>query len=204
MTSDSVRQSARRPITPDGHSRTNSRRVGGAGGWPTTLADVAAGLDVLADLDDVPTDDVVTVGHSAGGHLAVWLAARHRLAASAPGADPVVRPVAAVSQAGVVALDDAIEARLGDGAVEDLLGGREPDRLAVADPAGLVPLGVPVVCVHGTEDDTVPVAQSRALLRRMRAVGDDCVVRELPGGHMDVIDPAHPLWLAVLDELRRL
>ncbi len=53
------------------------RRVGNGGGWPATFADVAAGIDLLADLD-VDTCAVVAIGHSAGGHLAAWAAGRQR------------------------------------------------------------------------------------------------------------------------------
>ena len=78
------------------------RRVGQeGGGWPGTLEDAAAAADAVVGLEGVDATRVVTVGHSAGGHLALWLAARHRIAAGAPGADPRVRPCGAVSQAGV-------------------------------------------------------------------------------------------------------
>ena len=71
------------------------RRVGQeGGGWPGTLEDVAAAADAVPGLDGVDPSRVVTVGHSAGGHLALWLAARHRIAAGAPGAEPRLRPFA--------------------------------------------------------------------------------------------------------------
>ena len=113
------------------------RRVGQAGGgWPGTLDDVAAALDRLAEVDDVDTRRVVTCGHSAGGHLAVWLAARHRLAPGMPGAGPRVRPVAAIAQAGVLDLQRAHEEGLGDGAVAGLLG---RDDVPSASPPPLPP-----------------------------------------------------------------
>jgi len=196
------------PLVPSllaqGHVVANLeyRRVGGAGGWPTTLADVAAGVDALADVEVVDPDRVVTVGHSAGGHLAVWAAVRHLLPPDAPGADPVVRPCAAVSQAGV--LDLAGASGLGAGAVEALLGGTSEDRLDVADPSRLLPAGVPVVLVHGADDEIVPLAQSEAYLAAATAAGDAPLLLVGPGGHFSVIDPAHDRWadvLAVLPEL---
>lgn len=170
------------------------RRVGQAGGgWPGTLADVAAGLDRLAEMDGVDATRIATCGHSAGGHLAVWLAARHRLPAGAIGADPVVRPVAAVAQAGVLDLHRGHEERLGGGAVEALLGvpDAHAERYATASPAALAPLGVDQLLVHGTADDVVPVTQSRI----HAALDPRAVLAEVEGGdHFDVIDPGHEAW----------
>lgn len=179
------------------------RRVGGAGGWPATFVDVAAALDHLASLDDLP-EPVVTVGHSAGGHLAVWAASRHRLPDGAPGAGPRLRPCAAVAQAGMVDLGASAEATLGNGAVAELVGGtpeQVPDRYAVADPAALLPVGVPIVLIHGEDDRIVPVEISRRYAERADAAGDGVELVTLPGGHFEAIDPAHPLWQAVVERL---
>jgi acetyl esterase/lipase len=182
------------------------RRVGQeGGGWPGTLEDAAAAIDHLAELAAVGTGRVVTVGHSAGGHLAVWLAARHRLPAGAPGAMPRVRPGAAVSQAGVVDLVRGDADDLGPGACAALLGGSAdevPDRYAVASPAALLPLGVPVLLVHGSRDVDVPVLQSRAYEAAARAAGDEVELVEVPDAdHFDVVEVDHPAWLAVVERL---
>lgn len=196
------------PLVPsllaDGHVVVNIeyRRVGGDGGWPTTLTDVAAAVDALADVEGVDPARVVTVGHSAGGHLAVWAAARHRLPPNAPGAGPRVEPCLAVSQAGVVVLDEAIAADLGAGAVTDLLGGEDPERIRVADPAAWLPLDVPVHLVHAPGDQQVPLAQSEAWVERATGAGDVATLTTAPGGHFSVIDPGHELWEAVLASLR--
>ncbi|MHA6781280.1 alpha/beta hydrolase family protein [Pseudonocardia saturnea] len=184
------------------------RRVGNGGGWTATFDDVAAALDRLDGLDPrLDLDRVVAVGHSAGGHLAAWLAARPGLPAGAPGAgaggERTVRLRGAVSQAGVLDLVDAAEQGVGGSAVTDLLGGTPaqfPDRYALASPAARVPIGVPVVCVHGTSDGNVPIRQSE---RFAAASGDELVT--LPGvDHFAVIDPRTDAWRACRDAAIRL
>ena len=175
------------------------RRVGQeGGGWPGTLEDVAAAVDRLADVDEVDAARVVTCGHSAGGHLALWLAARPRIPPGMPGADPRVTPVAAIAQAGVCDLDRARRDDLGGGAVEGLLGPPDKARDAAASPAALAPLGVPQLLVHGGADDIVPVSQSR----NHASLDPDAELVELAGvDHFEVIEPASPAWAAVLDRL---
>ena len=186
------------------------RRVGqDGGGWPGTLEDAAAAVDALAALDGVDGARIVTAGHSAGGHLALWLAARHRIAAGQPGAGPRVRPCGAVSQAGVTDLVRGAADGLGGDACRALLGGREPaeapERYAAASPAALLPLGVPQLLVHGALDDVVPPAQSRDYAAAARAAGDAVELVELAGAdHFDVIEADGPAWAAVLRWLERL
>jgi acetyl esterase/lipase len=176
------------------------RRVGQeGGGWPGTFEDVAAAIDHLADVEEIDEARVATCGHSAGGHLSLWLAGRHRLTGGV-GASPRVRPVAAVSQAGVCDLERAWRDDLGDGAVEDLLGplSEGSDRLPAASPSALVPLGVPQLLVHGVEDDVVPVAQSRDYATREPSAE----LLELEGlDHFDVVDVEHPAWAVTRDWL---
>jgi acetyl esterase/lipase len=157
---------------------------------------VAAAIDHLAELD-VDTSAVVTVGHSAGGHLAVWAAGRHLLPAGAPGAQPGVRITAAVAQAGVLDLATAARERVGGTAVPDLLGGSPaavPERYELADPMYRIPLPQPVLCVHSRADESVPYAQSEAYVVAARAAGAPALLHEVPGDHMAVIDPATPAW----------
>jgi acetyl esterase/lipase len=183
------------------------RRTGplGGGGWPETFLDVAAGVDALAGVAGLDLTRVATVGHSAGGHLALWAAARGRLPVGAPGAGPVVRPALAVSLAGVPDLAAAHRAGVGGGAVARLMGGgpdRVPERYAVGSPAELLPLGVPQRLVHGAADDIVPAELSRVHARRARAEGDACDLVVLPGvGHFEPIDPASRAWAAALGGL---
>jgi acetyl esterase/lipase len=184
---------------------------GNRGGWPRTFDDVAAAVDALAGpVQDavggrLPLDRVVAVGHSAGGHLATWLATRPGLPAGAPGAAPLVELRGVVSQAGVLDLVDAAERRVGSGAVQALLGGDPsdvPDRYALASPIARLPIGVPVVCVHGTADVNVPIRQSE---RFVAAAGAEAELVTLPGAdHMALIDPSSAAWRACRDALERL
>ena len=185
------------------------RRVGQeGGGWPGTFEDVAAAADALAEIESADASRVVTIGHSAGGHLAVWLAARHRLPPGVPGALPRVRPRAAVSQAGIVDLARGADDRLGDGACVALLGGSPgevPERYAAASPASLLPLGVPVLLVHGGRDDIVPPSQSRDYADAARVAGDSVELGEAAeADHFDVIEPDHELWSLTCRWLERV
>ena len=184
------------------------RRVGqDGGGWPGTLEDVAAGIDALRGVSEVDADRVVVVGHSAGGQLALWSAARRRLPRGAPGARPVVVPRAAVSQAGVCDLAAGSHENLGDGAVDAFLGGSpesHPNRYAVASPTALLPLGVPQLLVHGSRDEDVPLSQSREHLAAAKAAGDEVGLLELDADHFDVIDPEHAAWHEVAGRLTSL
>jgi len=176
------------------------RRVGAGGGWPTTLDDVAAALDALPDVPGarrLDLTDVTVLGHSAGGHLAAWAAGRGRLPSGAPGAGPRVPVTAAVLQAGVLDLAAAVAADLGAGATTDLLGGTPtdvPERYAATDPVRLLPTGVPVLCVHGAADTTVPPDQSERYAAAATAAGDQVEVIAVPGDHMAVIDVAGEAW----------
>ena len=187
------------------------RRVGGHGGWPATLEDVAAAADLLAGpVQDaaegrLPLDRVVGLGHSAGGQLATWLAARPGLPNGAPGAHPLVRLHGVVSQAGVLDLANAAEQGVGNGAVDDLLGGppdAHPERYALASPVARLPIGVPVVCVHGDADLNVPIRQSE---RFVAAAGDAAELITLPGvDHFAVIDAAAHAWRVCRESVERL
>lgn len=182
------------------------RRVGAGGGWPTTLLDVAAAIDHLADLD-VDTQRVAAVGHSAGGQLVTWAASRPRLPEGAPGTAPRVVLAGAVSQAGVLDLRTAAATGVGQTAVPDLLGGGPdavPERYAVADPIALVPAPTPVVCVHGRHDDTVPLALSSRYVAAACRAGGRARLVETDGDHFTLIDPDAPDWAMAVDALGEL
>ena len=171
-------------------------------GWPGMFGDVAAALDRLPELigpyGPVP-GRTVWAGHSAGGHLALWGALRHRLPADSPWhlpEPPAVDRVVALAACSDLAL--CAEWELDGDAVEAMMGGTPadiPERYAVADPVALLPVTVPVVLLHGTEDDRVPIGVSRAFLEKAKASGTPVESRELPGlEHFALIDPLSPAW----------
>jgi acetyl esterase/lipase len=166
--------------------------------WPATLVDVASGVDRLSTLDaPLDLDAVGVVGHSAGGHLALWVAGRTLLPPGVPGAQPLVTPAAAVGLAPVADLRLAERDGLGDGAPAALLGGSSmdvPERWAAADPARFAGHGVPVLLAHGTQDESVPVSQSEAYATAARDAGDRVEIALDDVDHMSVIEPASPLW----------
>ena len=163
------------------------RRVGAGGGWPATFDDVEAATRA-ADAGRLP---LVTLGHSAGGHLALWAAARCGAAL-------------AVAQAGVVDLEDAWRRGLSARAAGELLGGSPeevPERYASASPAALLPLGVRQLLVHGRDDDTVPVEMSRGYALRAGEAGDDVELVETDEGHFECLDPQSESWRAIVERL---
>ncbi|MCW2791125.1 MAG: alpha/beta hydrolase [Nocardioides sp.] len=175
------------------------RRVGNGGGAPATLDDVAAGMDRLAGLDlDLST--VVTLGHSAGGHLAAWAASRGRFDQWAGGVDVT----AVVSQAGVLDLRSAYDERLGAGALAAFLGHAPGPADAPADPQQQLPLDVPVWCVHGEDDVIVPITQSEAYVDAATAAGARAELVRVAGDHFVVIDPDSDAWATTLAHLATL
>lgn len=172
-------------------------------GWPATLEDVAAAYDHLVTSDRVDPGRISVVGHSAGGHLALWLASRHNLPAGAPGSDSTApRPAAVVAQAPVAALADGARARLGDGgdAVQALVGGEPdevPERYAVADPLQLLPTGVRTTCVHAPDDPLVPVQQSEIYC----AEAELATLTKIGQGHFEHLDPGSAACAAMREGL---
>ena len=176
------------------------------GGWPGTLHDVADAIDQLTDVAEDHSLDltrVALVGHSAGGHLALWSAGRAALPTASPGADPTVVPLLAIGQGPVVDLRRAAEQHVGDGAVLDFLDGPPdavPDRYDAATPR--LSAGPRMVAVVGSEDDVVPPefsvdgAQPGAIQ----------VITIDGADHMVLIEPDSEPWAAVrslLDEALR-
>ncbi|MDG4804080.1 prolyl oligopeptidase family serine peptidase [Micromonospora sp. WMMD980] len=180
------------------------RRTGPPGdGRPHPLTDVLTGVAALPGLaaaalpGRVAAVPPVLVGHSAGGHLALYAAAH------APDSVAGVLALAPVAD-----LAEAYRLDLDGGAVAALLGGGPadvPDRYADADPSALVPIRVRTVVVHGTLDQQVPVATSRSWVAADRASGGDATLVELPEcEHFGLIAPDSAAWPRVVEALRSL
>lgn len=190
------------------YRRTN----GGDGGWPETFLDVASGVDCLAsalEASGLEPGPRVGIGHSAGGHLALWAAGRHKLPPEAPGALPESRRCldAVISQAGVLDLALAESLSLSDHAARLLMGctpEKDPDRWRWADPADRLPLGIRLLMLHGTTDDDVPVGMGRTFARRARAAGDSVDYLEFAGDHYGLITPGDRAWEMCVEGLVRL
>ena len=185
------------------------RRIGrSGGGWPTTFDDVAAAVDALADVDaPLDLDRVVLLGHSAGGQLALWAAGRDGLPAGAPGEGPRVHPRAVVATAPVTDLERLGGLTAPGGLVNRLLGGgpaEVPERYALTSPIRRVPLRMPALLVHGAEDRTVSVGQSRRYAQAARAAGARVELVEPRAAHRDHVDPRSTAWAAVTSRLPAL
>ncbi|MFD3804842.1 alpha/beta hydrolase [Streptomyces sp. NPDC058611] len=184
-----------------------------AGRWPETFDDVAAALDALpalaaAALPDADVRRTVVTGHSAGGHLALWAAARHVLPAGSPWRLP-----SAPMLRGVVALapiaDFAVAEKLGvcGGASAQLLGGLEhfAERLPYADPSALLPTGIATAVVQGRDDIVVPERVAESYVAAAARAGELVGLTLLDGvGHFPLIDPAADACAVVLEEIAQL
>jgi acetyl esterase/lipase len=183
--------------------------LGGGGGWPATLIDVGAALDYLAVIEnEVDIARVVTCGHSAGGQLALWAAARGRLPAASPGAGGAVSVRGAVSLSGIVDLEEADRLALGAQATARFMGGHwneQSDRYRHASPRALLPLGVPQALIHAGNDSVVPRSLSRDYQTLATSLGDSSRYLLVDGiGHRHLINPKGRGWAIAVSELERI
>ena len=166
------------------------RRLGDGGGWPTTFSDVRTAIEALP----VAAERVVAIGHSAGGQLAVWAASEGLVGE-------------AVSQAGALDLDELSRLGTSNAVVNALLGGTPdevPHRYAEASPRRRLPVGAPLLLVHGERDDDVPVHVSREFADAAREAGDDCELVVIGDeGHYEHLEPGSRCWEAVTAWLER-
>ena len=170
------------------------------GGWPGTFTDVAAAADylrVLRKKHPLDLERVIVMGHSAGGQLALWLAAQKKY----PGSSPLARD-APLKVAGVVALGPITDMRefqtrelrsCGNPAIESVLGGLPdavPDRVRMVSPIELLPLRVPTVLVAGQQDGIAPESALNLYATAARLKGDRVQIFTSPNeGHFDALAP---------------
>lgn len=196
------------------------RRVGSTGGgFPATFQDAAAGFDYIATLAKTyPLDlgRVVAVGHSAGGHLAFWLAGRHHIPAESPLHNP--QPVTPLH--GVIALAGAVDLRLvidlsgyftfahDKNEVYSLMGGTPafvPDRYKAGDPGQLLPLNVRQLLIQGSEDQQIPAQLPDRYANAARRMGENVSVTIIPlADHFDVVDPQSRAWPGIQAAIRKM
>ena len=188
------------------------RRVGNAGGgWPGTFQDVGLAADALRTVArEQPLDlsRVISIGHSAGGHLALWLAARSRIPATSElyAKDPL-RLVAAVNLDGPGDLKAMLAAQqtiCGRPVITELMGGSQEERAEryrAASPAELLPIGIRVESFTGRAFG----AQNAAYEAAAKHAGDTMEATTIAGaGHFAFIDPQSEVWPQVLAAARRL
>ncbi len=200
-------------LTADGFAVWNIeyRRVGNGGGFPETFEDVANAAEFLRLIATEYHLDVRTIfsmGHSAGGHLALWLAARHRI----PSQSCLYRKEAleikgVIALAGVADLIDAAERNLGKSATQALLGGTAadlPERYAATSPCSLLPFNVPQWHIIGRYDESVPVDYLQKYVDTASLYGV-VLLDILPDvGHFELVDPDTTAWETVRNAILRL
>ena len=173
------------------------------GGYPNTLTDVGMAIDKLRDLAPIYNlnlDRVITVGHSAGGHLGVWVGARHLFPVGHPLRGPDPLPLhASVALAGIMNLAAYLNINPCGEFVDDFMGGTPaevPERYALASPSELLPIGLDTTLVQGTLDDIVPPELAEHYRDDAKAAGDHHVkLKKIhDANHFDVITPTSPAW----------
>jgi acetyl esterase/lipase len=192
------------------------RRLGQPGsGWPGTYLDVAHGIDhlrTIAPQYKLDLGRLVILGHSAGGHLAMWAAARSRVPKGS--ALYVANPLPAsgvIDLAGPVDMTAHIreyETLCGDSVITTLLGGAPsavPDRYAQASPMALLPLGVPQVIAIGTYEEFIPRNLVDAYVSAAAKAGDSTRVLFFPGaGHFEIASASQWTWPRIETAIRSL
>lgn len=179
------------------------RRIGDkGGGWPGTFQDVAAAADFLTGIASdfsLDLEHTIALGHSAGGHLALWLASRTNLEEKSPlfRKNPL-RLIGVISLAGVGDLELAHQTEICGQAVRDLMGGSPsdfPERYLQGSPSRLLPLRIRQILIQGKLDSIVPPESVEAYLAVANRSGDEIDIVMIDGaGHFEVVIPGSVAW----------
>lgn len=177
------------------------------GGYPGTFLDAAAAADALrthAARYNLDIEPLVATGHSAGGHLALWLAARARLPATSKLRTPDPQKITGVvSLGGLPDLEEAARAP-GSGCGTEVIAQLTGGSFADTSVPRLAPLGIPQVLVNGRQDRIIPTAYAEGYAAPMRAAGDSVAVRMLDAtGHVELIAPDTAAWKVAVEEIER-
>ena len=192
------------------------RRLGEPGsGWPGTYLDVGRAVDhvrTIASEYRLDLNRVAVVGHSAGGHLAMWAASRHRLPATSElyAANPL--PIrGAMDLAGPVGMTANIagyEAICDGPVITSMVGGTPdsvPDHYRHASPITRLPLGISQVLVAGSYEDNVPIPFLEAYVKAATDAGDPVRLLLIPGaGHFEIASPLAFTWPPIRSAIRLL
>lgn len=190
------------------------RRVGHpGGGWPGTYIDVGRAIDHLRSIAatyDLDLARVVVLGHSAGGHLAMWAGTRQRISPrSALFVPKPLRTRGVINLAGTIDMAENIahmEAECRDAVVTGLLGGTPqsvPDRYKEVSAGTMLPLGVPQLLIWGEHENFVPRALAERHIRSATHAGDRARLIVVPAvGHFETASPTSSAWPTVREGIR--
>ena len=184
------------------------RRAGNGGDYPNMFLDVAQSADYLrqiAETHHLNLDKVMTVGHSAGGHIALWLAGRHKIPTSSDLYIENPLPIKnVIVLAGMVDAVHAIEHGICEGGLAIVMGG-EPDtapaNYQVADPRALIPIGIPQTHIIGDQDDEM-MENFKSYLEVAKQNGEPVKLIVPPdAGHFEIVALSSKAWQTVRDTI---
>jgi acetyl esterase/lipase len=184
-------------------------------GWPGTYLDVGLAIDHLRQIAAKYSLDlgrVAVLGHSAGGHLAMWTGTRQRLSPTSALYVPSPLPIRGViNLAGTIDMRENIahmEAECNDAVVTGLLGGAPastPERYREVSATTMVPLGVQQILIWGEHENFVPLSMARRHVDAATKAGDRARLVVIPAiGHFESASPRSSAWPAVLEAIRSL
>ncbi len=185
------------------------------GGWPGTFKDVAKSADYLRNIANQYSLDlhrVIVIGHSAGGHLALWLAARHQLPSSSQlyTKNPLIlRGVIVLGGVPDLKAFRKQEESACEGNVVEKLLGNTGDQVEKhfkdASPKELLPLGIPQILIYGTEDQVVPITLGDAYRQVAEKKGDTVKLIEVKyAAHQTYTIPYSVTWPVIQSAVQSL